>query len=300
MVSIIITTYNYSSFIAETIECVKRQLYTDFECIIIDNGSIDNTTDIVQRNIANDKRFRLYSQDNRGVSGARNSGINHAKGEFIQFLDGDDLIEENKIASQVKAFERKPEADIIYGDVAFFDDGNKTVLRKSLKGNKPDNWLPKISGRGEVVLKQIRKFNFLVTHSPLLRNSVIEKAGKFDENIQALEDWDFWMRCAYSGCYFHYDDAPGSLCLVRVRPASLSTRKDLMVGGNFIVLGKRIAEKHGFGDTAYFIAKHAELFWNTAFSKLKVPRMPSALYLMSVLLFPFWAVTSLCRKIKNA
>lgn len=297
MVSIIITTFNYSRYIAETISSVRSQLVSDWECIIIDNGSTDNTIAVVNELIGSDSRFSLIRQENIGVSGARNAGLKIAKGEFIQFLDGDDLLQENKISSQQMAFSVNSNYDIIYGGVRFFDDGKISDLRTSLKGDKPDNWMPLISGKGSAVLCHLKRFNFIVTHSPLVRKRVIDRVGLFDESISALEDWDFWMRCAYAGCYFHYQEAKNDLSLVRVHKTSLSNKKDLMIAGNFIVLQKRIYENLNLGDTFYFLRKHAELFWDTKFSPIKIPVIPLGLLISSILLFPLWFILKISRAI---
>ena len=120
MVSIIVTTYNYAHFLDDALTSVKDQVYQDWECIVVDAGSTDNTTEVVIRYVNSDKRFKYLKKEYHGVSSSRNAGIKISKGEYLQFLDGDDLFNANKINSQLSAFEKNPSADIIYGDVRFF------------------------------------------------------------------------------------------------------------------------------------------------------------------------------------
>lgn len=296
MVSIIVTTHNYAHFLAEALLSVKNQTFSDWECIVVDSGSTDNTREIMEKIVSGDNRFKYLYQPNGGVSAARNSGIKISNGEFIQFLDGDDLLQKNKIKAQFTVFKTNPEADIIYSDVLFFDDGNPEVLRTSKTGNKPDSWIPKISGRGKIVLKYLRSYNFFVTHSPLIKRSVIDSCEGFDENMAALEDWDFWLRCATNGFYFMFHSSIDSMVLVRVHKNSLSRKIDLMTNGNFIMLQKSIFNKKStFENKLFFVLKYSELFWETLFSSKKLPKVSSTMVLISVLLFPAWLIIKFTR-----
>lgn len=298
MVSIIVTTHNYGHFLAETINSVRGQTFSDWECIVVDRGSTDNTRDIMNDFTAKDGRFKYLFRGDKGVSAARNSGIEISRGEYIQFLDGDDLLQKNKIDEQLKIFSSHPEVDIVYGDVRFFDDGNSGVLRNSKTGNKPDDWLPHLSGSGDVIMDVLKSYNFLVTHSPLVRRSVIERCGVFDERMEALEDWDFWLRCAGKGCYFMFHHAADAMVLVRVHSKSLSRRSDLMLKGNFIMLENEILlQEIKIRYKLFFILKYAELFWDTVFSPLKLPALSPSLVFFAVILFPAWIFLKVVRPI---
>jgi len=300
MVSIIVTTHNYGHFLADALISVREQTFTDWECIVIDSGSTDNTKEIVEQFVLFDKRYQYFYQLDKGVSAARNSGIKISKGEYIQFLDGDDLLQKNKIAEQERVLKSDPLTDIVYSDARFFDDASPELLRNSKTGDKPDDWMPRISGKGDVVLKYLRSFNFLVTHSPLIKRSVIERSGLFDENMAALEDWDFWLRCAFNDCYFRFHSASNDLALVRVHKKSLSRRLDLMLKGNFIMLEKLLLnEKVRTKHKIFFMIKYSELFWDTFFSKVKLPKISINLILISVLLFPVWLMIKFVRKIQK-
>ena len=299
MVSIIIPTFNYGKFLTDTLQSVKNQSYKDWECIVIDDGSMDNTRDVVNNFVVSDNRFKYIYQANEGVSSARNAGIKESVGHFIQFLDGDDLLQEDKIKSQVDAFTNYPNIDIVYNEVRFFDDGNQAQLRTSLNGDKPDNWMPKLSTKGTEIVKQFSKINFLVMNSPLTKKSVFTKVGFFDESMKALEDWDFWMRCALGNCYFYFNEQKNSLALVRVHKGSLSTEKTLMAKGNFMFLEHTLTHnncKQKF--KIILVLKYIELYWNSVFSKSFVPQQPVILRLILILSLPVYSIIKLVRSVK--
>src|ERR1035437_3585046 len=177
MVSIIIPTFNYGRYLTETLNSVRDQIFQDWECIVVDDGSVDNTHEIVAAFILTDNRYKYIYQNNKGVSSARNLGISTSIGEFVQFLDGDDQLQPDKIKSQVGVFTKNPSVDIVYNDVRFFDDENSQQLRRSLNDNKPDDWLPKFSGKGNMVVAHFCKINFLVMNSPLVKKNIFDKVG---------------------------------------------------------------------------------------------------------------------------
>src|SRR5579863_2245628 len=117
LVSVIIPVFNGAGFIAESIESVRRQTHSRFECIIIDDGSTDNTAAVIQKWIAGDWRFSYFYQPNKGLSAARNSGLVRATGEFIQFLDADDILLPSKLEEQL-AFMSRVGSRISYTDYA--------------------------------------------------------------------------------------------------------------------------------------------------------------------------------------
>jgi glycosyltransferase involved in cell wall biosynthesis len=298
MVSIVVTTHNYGHYLAETLISVKEQVYSNWECIVVDSGSTDNTKEIIKQ-FLDDKRFTYIYKNDHGVSAARNTGLKLCKGEYIQLLDGDDLLQKDKIAEHVKVLDENVNIDIVYSDARFFDDGTPGVLRTSKTGNKSDDWLPKISGHGEVVMKILRSFNFLVTHAPLFRKNILDRCGMFDEQMAALEDWDFWLRCANHYCYFHFHPGLYCLALVRVHSNSLSRKSALMLYGNFTMIHKMIlSEKTELKHRVFFLFKFTELFWDTFFSPLRLPKISPTFILLSILLFPVWIIIKLARKIK--
>jgi len=299
MVSIIIPTYNYAHYLNETLQSVSEQTYTNWECIVIDDGSTDNTSEIVNEFIKKDNRFQYKHQQNKGVSAARNLGIKTSKGDYIQFLDGDDLLQTNKIKSQIEIFNKEPTVDIVYNDVRFFDDGNSKLLRPSLKNNKPDDWLPKFSAKGKAIVEAFSKINFLVMNSPLIKKSTFEKVGYFDQTMKALEDWDFWMRCALENCFFYYNGNENTFALVRSHQGSLSTETKKMNAGHFIFLKhalqhKNISKKYQL----ILFVKYVELFWDSVFTKFHFSGNSILLSVLAILLLPLYLLIKIVRLIK--
>lgn len=224
MISVIIPTCNYGKYILQALHSLQNQSYSDWECIIVDDGSTDNTRQIVLQAQMADKRIIYLHQQNSGPAIARNLGIEKSKGEFIFFLDADDILEKDKLKSHIKVFEKFPDTDIAYGDVRYFMDGESGSLFYSLK---PENlpWTAKYSGPGNGLVDLIIKQNVMVTSSPLIKKEVLEKTGSFDPKLLKLEDWELFQRWAINNYMFRYVDSPNSFVLIRAHSTSFSYNK---------------------------------------------------------------------------
>ena len=262
-VSVIVPSYNYGHFLGETLDSVKIQTFQNWECLIVDDGSTDNTKDIAETFISADNRFKYFYQKNRGLSAARNTGLRHSTGDYIQLLDADDLIERDKFACQLNCFEDHPEADIVYGEARFFSDGKPGELRYSaLEDDQP--WMPKVSGTGQEILKALLTTNIMVVSSPLVRKDVFQTCGLFDESLNNHEDWEFWLRCAQKGKFFQFLDSPKTFTLIRFHPKSMSRNRIKMLETNLrireklfpILLDKQLlkSNKNGYNRVGYELA----------------------------------------------
>lgn len=221
LVSVIIPSYNYGQFIGTTLKCLQAQTFGNWECLVIDDGSTDNTAEVVARFTKADPRIKFFRQQNRRQAAARNHGLAQMTGDYVQFLDADDLIEHQKFEQQVAYLENHPDVDIIYGSVRYFRSETPSErLYTSWGDDKP--WMPEVSGRGKKVLAALVERNIMVINSPLIRRDVIDRVGCFDEELTPAEDWDYWMRCAAAGVTFQFEDLPGTLALVRWHPVSSS------------------------------------------------------------------------------
>jgi len=228
LVSVIIPAYNYAHFVSETLASVQAQTYQHWECIVIDDGSTDDTSAVVSRFSRNEGRVKLIRQENEGLAAARNAGIANSAGEYLQFLDADDLLEEKKLERQVEFLEQHEDVDVVYGDVRYFRTGHPEQLLFSQTGeNAP--WVVPLSARGKDVLLALLKNNFMVVSSPLLRRSVVTDVGLFDGDVKGVEDWDYWLRCAIRDKRFHFQDTEDSRTLIRIHPDSMSTDARLML-----------------------------------------------------------------------
>lgn len=193
MISVVIPLYNKEKSVRSTLESVLAQSYTDYEIIVVDDGSTDNSANIVRElvngkwKLVNDK-IRLICKENGGVCSARNRGIEEAKGEYIALLDGDDQWEKEYLAEQVKMIEDFAEA-AMWG--INFAELNHGKLIRRLETDLPDGY------RGYVEnYFQMRKriSDLFCSSSVVIRKEVFYKVGMFDERIKYSEDSDMWFR----------------------------------------------------------------------------------------------------------
>jgi glycosyltransferase involved in cell wall biosynthesis len=207
-VSIIIATYNYGRYLGGAIESVLAQTFTDWEMVVDDDGSTDDTAEVIQPYLA-DKRIRYRRSAHRGQPTAKNAGIRLAQGPLIAFLDGDDAWLPEKLEKQVPLFDGDPKIGITYtGTCDINEDGALMGTRscRRLRG-----YLFK-----ESLYETIPAFS-----SSMVRRSVFDDVGLFNETIPLAIDYEFWMRAAMHW-HFDYIDEP----LVRYRSGhmNLSTR----------------------------------------------------------------------------
>jgi glycosyltransferase involved in cell wall biosynthesis len=175
LVSIIIPCYNTAQFIAETIQSVITQTYVNWQCVIVNDGSTDNTEDVIKTLIAGDDRFAFYAQPNSGPSVARNLAISTAAGEYILPLDGDDKISPNYVEECVKALSSSNQIKLVYGA------GVKFGLKNETWKLKPYSW--------ETLL-----FGNCIHCSGMYRKVDWQAAGGYDVTMRdGLEDWEFWI-----------------------------------------------------------------------------------------------------------
>src|SRR4028118_1289230 len=197
--SVIIPVYNGEKTIQETIESVLNQTFTDFELIVINDGSQDSTLEIVER--IQDSRLNVFSYPNAGQAASRNRGFSHASGEYISFIDADDLWTPDKLEAQLRALQDNPQAAVAYSWTKCIDESGQFSRRGS-----------HISATGDVYGKLLL-IDFIENGSnPLIRRQALIKVGSFDESLPAAEDWDMWLRLA--ACY-EFVAVPSSQILYR-------------------------------------------------------------------------------------
>lgn len=179
-VSIIIPTFNRRDYITIALDSVRVQTYKDYEIIIIDDGSSDDTKEVLKPYQEN---VRYFYQDNRGIPATRNKGIREAKGDFIAFLDSDDHWLPEKLERQIECFSKHPH----YGMVATRCSCT-TPEGKFLKKNRP--------GKSGWILTDLFKANFIRTSSAMIKKECLEEIGLFDESLPECEEYDLWLRIA--------------------------------------------------------------------------------------------------------
>lgn len=222
-VSVIIPCYNQAYFLTDAINSLKRQTLENWECIIINDGSTDDTATIAETLARNDQRIRVINQTNKGLSGARNTGLNLSKGVFLQFLDADDLLESDKLRSQVDFLNTHSEIDIVFGDARYFTTENPNLREYGFPEHQlTDPWIFTLSQKqGDLLGKLINQCLFAV-NCPLIKRSVFESVGLWNESLQGLEDWEFWIRCAAANKKMIFFNPPNSLALIRMHSTSMS------------------------------------------------------------------------------
>jgi glycosyltransferase involved in cell wall biosynthesis len=229
VISVIIPCYNFGHLVGDTIQSLQEQSYKDIEVIVINDGSKDNTEDVVNAIAAGDNRVSCHTFPNTGLGASRNRGIEIAKGDFIQFLDADDLLEKQKFEIQLGLFAANPQVDAVYGSVRYFSKDPYNPGDRLLTYWGPDKeWMPKLSGPGKEILPLALKGNFSHLSSVLFRKSIVAKVGFFDNEISAVADYHFLLRCTIANGYFLYHDSPATYSLVRWHPDNMSKDPNYM------------------------------------------------------------------------
>ncbi len=210
-VSVIIPTYNYENFICDAVDSVLEQNYNDYEIIIIDDGSTDGTYEKLEKY---NNRIQYFFQKNKGPAAARNFGINQSSGEYICFLDADDIFLPNKLKIQINILESQLEKDVglVYSDFLCIDEYNIDIL-KYYKSKD-------FSSQFEAI-NYLMKFNYINTSTVMIRKKCLEDIGLFNEEYEYLEDLDLWIRIG-KAYRFIYVNKP--LVKTRSHPNSLRNK----------------------------------------------------------------------------
>lgn len=224
LISIIIPSYNYARYLVECFTNLQKQTYTNWECLLVDNNSTDETKQIVQEFSKSDPRVKYLFQAIKGPSAARNLGIKEAKGDYIQFLDSDDLLQNNKFKNALEIFNSQPDTDIVYTGSRYFVDGNLNELFFAMRADKNNDrdWMPYCEGRKQQMLPHLLKENIMVISSPLIKASTLKEIGSFDESLAFNEDWELWLRFMFADKKFVVDKGADSFPLIRVHKTSHS------------------------------------------------------------------------------
>lgn len=179
LISVIIPTYNRSWILKDAIDSVLSQKFTDFEIIVVDDGSTDSTNELLA---AYKDRIKTIRQENKGVSSARNSGLRAANGLYAAFLDSDDMWLPEKLSSQVDFFYSHPDALICQTDEIW--------IRKGVRVN-PKNRHQKPSG---MIFEPSLRLCLVSPSAVMMKKSIFDEIGLFNEAFQACEDYDLWLR----------------------------------------------------------------------------------------------------------
>ena len=227
MISIIIPLYNAARFIAETLQSVQAQTYTDWECLVIDDGSTDNGAEIVQRIAQADTRIRYVYQSNSGPSAARNHGLRLAKGDYIQFLDADDWFPPQRFENMLAAYSCTEEDVVLYSGLCLgAEDDIHQHMPYSAHTNVGDiDFKRMYSGFG-------REFSFIP--GAILFPVAYLKHVQWNEAMRASEDWDYYLQLTQQGYTFR--NLPEELFVYRLVGGGLSHNYEAVARANYMLL----------------------------------------------------------------
>ncbi|BAZ13303.1 putative glycosyl transferase [Calothrix sp. NIES-4071] len=219
IISVIIPAYNAERTILETISSVQQQTFSDFELIVINDGSTDRTLELL--NSIEDPRLKVFSYSNGGLPVARNRGISHATGEFIAFIDADDLWTPDKLELQLAALQQHPEAGVAYSWTCNMSEEGELLYPVT----------PVFNGN---VYANLLVWNFISNGSnPLIRSQALKSTGEFDPTLKSAEDWEYWLRLA---AHWPFVVVPNIQILYRRSSNSMTSKIEIIKQASLIVL----------------------------------------------------------------
>lgn len=232
-ISVIIPAFNYGSYLAAALHSISAQSFTDWECIIVDDGSTDDTRLVAEKHIQGHpaQQFRYVYIANSGTSVAKNTGIDLARGKYIQFLDADDLLSKDKLAIQFALIESRDCALVFSGSV-FFKDGQE---QQEFTGHYPKGFLAEASLEHAALLRAMIRNNVMTISSPLVHKALLLQAGKFQLDLKNNEDWLLWFRVALLKPIFIFDGNERSRSKIRIHPNSAMRAQHNMYLGEVVV-----------------------------------------------------------------
>ena len=249
-VSVIVPTYNQAPFVAATVESALAQTYPNVEIIVVNDGSTDDTQSVLA---AYSGRIHYVYQENKGLSGARNTGFLASHGDYLLFLDSDDLIHPDKLALHMSLMETEPDFGLSYSAWQQIDESGAQILGE-VRPNR----------QGQLLKELLLRRFFFFASATVIRRACLEEAGLFDESLRWGEDADMWLRLARAGYAFGYLDQP--LLQYRIHAQSMTARvSPQQVQGWLAVLNKFFADPELPADVRALEAEaYAVLHYETA------------------------------------
>ncbi len=250
-VSVLIAAYNAAGFIEATLASVLAQTFADFEVLVVDDGSTDDTPAVVGRVTASDARVRLIVQENRGVSASRNRGVRESRGQLIAFLDHDDLWHPEKLAAQVAVLDAQPQTAVVSCYSALIDTDHRCL-----------GWRFGGDANGDVYAEMLIWDVVSGGSVTLIRREALDAVGPFDESLMFREDWDMWIRLARQHAF-----ATVPRVLVGYTRSAASASRDYvrMADEGVRVLAKVRREDPGFDDARHRFCLARDLFATACF-----------------------------------
>lgn len=249
-ISVIIPVYNAEKYLSDAIESVIEQTYDDWEIVAVNDGSTDSSPVILK---TYEKRYptkiRVIHQSNSGLSAARNVAIAASRGEYVAFLDADDLWLPEKIDEQIRVLSTNTDVGLVYSDVY---DLKKGKLKKRRR----------VIGRGMFrgnVLEPLFYHNFIPILSAMVRKSVLEDCGFFDMNLYGTQDYDLWMRIAEK---YQIDFIDHQLAIYRIHEQNMCANVEKMEREHFELMERWVKKKPYLSSSFKYNIKKAQIQYN--------------------------------------
>jgi glycosyltransferase involved in cell wall biosynthesis len=225
LISVIIPVFNGETTIQETIESVLNQTIKDLELLVINDGSQDGTVEIIER--IPDSRIQIFSYPNAGQSTSRNRGIELAKGDYISFIDADDLWTPDKLEAQLNALQANSKAAVAYSWTDWINESSQLLGKGSYN-----------TEQGEVFAKLLLNDFVANGSNVLIRRDALTEVGGFDSSVTPAEDWDLWLRLA---ARYEFVAVRSPQILYRISPHSASFNVWKMEASSLQVIDKAFA-----------------------------------------------------------
>lgn len=206
--SFIIPCFNHGKYLSDCLSSLLDQSYFNWEAIIINDGSTDDTKVVAESFVELDSRFSLVNRSNSGLSASRNVGIELSKGKYLNFLDSDDWLESSFLTRVIKLVDEFPEFDLIRTGYGYWDKPKGYCFHSHIPAQEYE------------VYPQILTQNLGPCHSLIIKKELVNRIGAFDSSLKSCEDWDFWIRAGKMGAKIY--TIPEVLVGYRYVPNSMS------------------------------------------------------------------------------
>jgi glycosyltransferase involved in cell wall biosynthesis len=225
-VSVVTPTYNRALFLPDAVSSVLAQTYADLELLIVDDGSEDDTANVLEPYLE-DGRVRYFYQQNQGQSHARNLALEQAKGDFIAFLDSDDIWAPDKLEKQLAVLQANPDVDIVHGDEAVINEQGVVISADNMKRH---------SGQ---ITRYLLADNSVSITTALVRRRCFDEMGGFDTSVGVADDYELWLRFS---ARFSYHYVPGIVASYRVMADQISSDKRRRFAANEMIIRDFLAK----------------------------------------------------------
>ncbi|MBI5727031.1 MAG: glycosyltransferase, partial [Ignavibacteriales bacterium] len=217
--SVIVPLYNQAGYVGEALNTLLNQTFGDWECIIVNDGSTDNSGEVALSYVQKDKRFRYYEKPNGGCGSALNEGLKHVQGEWICWLSSDDFFEPDKLENHVKAIEANPGIKFFYSLLYAYLEDTKQKLPQNLKYQAPNH---------DYQVLEFFRINYVHGNSFAMHHTVVQEVGNFNIELKQGQDFDMWLRISSK---FKTKFMPLRTCTTRLHEAQ--TTNLFPEGGTF-------------------------------------------------------------------